>query len=122
TKPFGWERILSGDNYLDSRGFKSYDNCEVGKTKLDPQLKDNYVVFLVRDNKQIKGYVGRHVWGKKEITEVNEKHFLKTGRKNYIKRYKNSEGTNFSKLLYGYDEIPENCDLPVCLVEGIFDK
>lgn len=121
-KPFGWERVINGDKYLDSRGFKSYERCEVGRTSIDPELKNDYVIFLVRENGKIKAYVGRHVWSKDKIEEYNEKYFEKTGIKNKIKRYKNSDGTQFGKLLYGYDELDENNVVPVCLVEGIFDK
>src|SRR5690606_33993067 len=32
--PFGWERILQGDPYLDDRQFTSYNYCEVGRTTL----------------------------------------------------------------------------------------
>ena len=113
-KPFGWSRVFS-NKYLDSRGFKSYDKCEVGVATLDRNYK-NYIIFLVRENKEIKGYVGRHIWEKDKIEKYNKK------SKKPIKRYKNSYGTDFSKLLYGYDDIVENDNKPVILVEGIFDK
>lgn len=117
--PFGWKRLLSGNAYLDERGFRSYKYSDVGVTELETKLKD-YIIFLVKENNKIKGYVGRHIWDKEKIEKYNEDYFIKTGFKNKIKRYSNSTGTNFSNLLYGYDEINEV--KPVCLVEGIFDK
>lgn len=117
--PFGWKRITETHPYLEKRGFKSYKESQVGETVLDPSLK-NYIVFLVREDSRIKGYVGRHTWDKKDIEEYNQAYFLKHGRKNKIKRYNNAPGVDFGKLLYGIDEIQE--PRPVVLVEGIFDK
>lgn len=118
--PFGFRRITSNDPYLDGRGFQSYDYCEVGRTDLDKYLKKDYIIFLVRDEGEIKGYVARHTMDKKKIEQYNKEYKEKTGVGNKIKRYRNATGVDFSKLLYGYDEIKEV--KPVVLVEGIFDK
>lgn len=116
--PFGFTRQLSGNQYLDNRGFKSYEYCEVGISTLDRSLR-NYIIFIVRENSKVKGYVARHTWDKDRINEYNDKVINKS---NLIKRYKNSYGTDFSSLLYGYDEIKDSEIKPCVLVEGIFDK
>lgn len=120
--PLGWTRILNFNQYLHDRGFVSYKDSWVGKTTMDPDVKNDYVVFLVHDNETVKGWVGRHIWDKKKITEFNDNYFSRHGIKNKIKRYRNSINTNFGKLLYGYDELDDKNVVPVCLVEGIFDK
>ena len=60
-KPLGWRRVMD-DPYLDERGFEDwqYDEYIVGRTKLDRKLKD-YVVFLIEEQGENKGYVARHV-------------------------------------------------------------
>ena len=121
TAPIGWTRTFD-DPYLKQRNFNSYEHCFVGRTNMHPKVKKDYVVFLVKENQEIKGWVGRHVWDKKDIEEYNNNYFLKNGIKDKIKRYNNSDHTSFSKLLYGIDELDENNPVPVCLVEGIFDK
>lgn len=117
--PIGWRRIQFHD-YLEKRQFYEYSRYEVGITKLDPKLKNNYLIFLIRQFGEIKGYLGRHLWEKKEIEENNRK-FKETGQGKFILRYSNSLSTDFSSLLFGYDEIVENTKT-IILVEGIFDK
>lgn len=122
SPPLGWTRIVENDFYLKSRGFKSYQHCFVGRTSMEPTVRNNYVIFLVHDGGKVKGWVGRHTWDKQRITDYNDDYFLKHGIKNKIKRYSNSPNTAFAKILYGYDDLDENNPVPVCLVEGIFDK
>lgn len=105
--PVGWKVFLNSTQYLKNRGITRKDcvRYKIGGTNLLRKMKD-YVIIPVTDGGKIKGYVGR--WGGKKVPE---------GRL----RYNNSIGTEFSSLLFGYDEITENT-LTVILVEGIFDK
>lgn len=118
SPPIGWRRINS-HSYLLKRHFTEFDRYEVGTTKLDPKLKDNYIIFLIRQFGEIKGYIGRHLFDKKDI-ENNNRIYKETGKGKFILRYYNSI-TDFSQLLFGYDEITLNTST-VILVEGIFDK
>lgn len=123
AKPFGWKQATN-DPFLNERGFTpiDYQHHKVGRAIVDPSYKSDYVIFLVEEEGQVKGTVGRHVWPKKKIEEYNANFFLQKGIKNKIKRYKNSEGTDFGSLIYGYDEIDPTKPKPLVLVEGIFDK
>jgi hypothetical protein len=119
TAPIGWRRIFDHP-YLKSRNFTEYQRYEVGTTRLDPKLKNDYIIFLIRQEGQMRGYIGRNVMEKKQIEENNQV-FKETGKGRFIARYLNSENTDFSSLLFGYDEITSNT-ATVILVEGIFDK
>lgn len=110
--PLGFKRIMSSF-YLESRGFSSFDKYEVGTTRLMGKLKD-YVIFLVREDGELKSYISRSTKSSLEIKQIEGK----TGKK--IPRYSNSK-TDFTKLLVGYDEITENTGT-VILVEGLFGK
>lgn len=112
TLPIGFKRVFQ-DEYLDSRGFESYDRFVVGRTKLDLDLL-KYIIFVIREQGEVKGWVGRHEWTKREIDEYN-----KTAERKIL-RYKNSE-TDFSKLVEGFEDITENTTTLI-LVEGLFDK
>ena len=114
--PIGFKRIYN-DEYLASRGFKNNDfnDYVIGYSRVDSKLQ-NYVVFvIVQDYKQV-AWMGRFKASKKEIKALE----LKSKRK--IVRYKNSFGTDFSKILGGHDELIENVTKTVILVEGLFDK
>lgn len=106
--PIGFKRIYDND-YLLKRGFIKSDfyKHKIGITDLKQRLKD-YVIFSVEENEECKGYVSRCTLSK-DILE-----------KNNMLRYINSK-SEFSKLLFGYDEINKNTNV-VILVEGIFDK
>jgi len=114
--PLGFKRIYN-DEYLASRGFKNNDFNDniVGYSRVDSKLQ-NYVIFvIIQDYKQV-AWMGRYKATKKEIKELE----LKSKRK--IIRYKNSFGTDFSKILGGHDNLIENVTKTVILVEGLFDK
>lgn len=116
--PVGYKRIFES-KYLSSRNFTEFDLYEVGDSKLDPRVRNNYVVFPVREDDKIVGWVARHHWDKKRIEKYNEEHKkLDTGR--FISRFINSY-SDFSTLLYGIDEITNNTKT-IILVEGIMDK
>ena len=94
--PPRWNRVFENE-YCESRGFtkETFERYEVGVSILNR----GFITFLVRIDDVLKGYVSRH-------TDHKE--------------YSNSV-TDFGKLLYGYDDIPFECE-NVILVEGIFDK
>jgi len=118
--PLGWRRIFS-HSYLEQRGFKEsdYQKFEVGITKLDRKYQ-NYLIFLLRgQDNEIKGYVSRHLWSKKEIEEKNN-YYKQNEIEKKILRYRNSN-SEFSKILGGREELTENTET-VVLVEGLFDK
>jgi hypothetical protein len=119
SPPIGFKRIESHP-YLQERQFDYYDKYIVGTTKLDPKLKNNYIIFLVKQHNETKGYIARHIWNKEKI-DTNNNIFKETGVGKFIKRYSNSPGTDFSSLLFGYDEITKGTKT-VILVEGMFDK
>jgi len=120
TPPLGFKRIQS-DPYLDSRGFvkKQYEQYVVGRTKLLTKLKD-YVIMLVIENGECKGYVARSERSKEWIDAQNEKYSDKGLRRKYL-RYQNSVNTDFGKLLMGIDEVV-SATQTVIIVEGPFDK
>lgn len=113
--PLGYKRVYS-DKYLDGRGFESwqYNLYNVGRTSLMHKLK-NYIIFSIEDGGENKGYLARHMWSKKKISD----HEKKTGLK--VLRYANEGGIDFEKLLFGIDEITNETST-VILVEGAFDK
>lgn len=127
TPPLGWRRISDND-YLNERGFEpwQYDSFKVGMTKLFPRLK-GYLIFLIEEDGENKGYIARSTKGKEWITEFNDKikEYNKTADKDYRKnkylRYQNEGGVAFEKLLFGLDEVTEKTHT-VIIVEGITDK
>ncbi len=107
-RPVGFQRVFS-DSYLEGRGFvkKDFYKYEIGRTDLLSRLQD-YIIFCIKEDNEIKGYVSRCTLSKKEIQEKG------------LLRYRNSK-TEFGKLLLGSSEITENTKI-VILVEGLFDK
>lgn len=109
------------NEYLQSRGFM-FDDFEyfpVGTTRgLNPRYR-GYVIFPVIDEGQNVGFVGRHVWSKKEIDTHNQK--AKYNGEYKILRFRNSTENDFVKLLYNIDSISEGVTDSVIIVEGIFD-
>lgn len=116
--PFGFKRLESHP-YLDSRGFDEYDKYEVGQSTVDPRYGKNYIIFLIRQEGSVKGYLGRHLWDKGRIEKYNEAQKAEGSPKRIV-RYKNSQ-TDFAKLVWGLDEVTDNTHT-IILVEGGFDK
>jgi hypothetical protein len=114
-KPVGFKRVYS-DKYLENRKINSdnFHKFDIGYTDLKPSLKD-YVIFLIKEESEVKGYVARLNWSKEKI----KKYEKETGIKK--PRYRNDKGAKFSNLLFGYDEINENTNTLI-LVEGLIDK
>ena len=105
--PVGWKVSLASTKYLLGRGITPADckRYNIGATDLYRKYQ-NYVLIPIYDGGKIRGFLGRY--GAKKVPS------------NRL-RYNNSVGTEFSELLFGYDEITENTTT-VILVEGIFDK
>lgn len=105
--PAGWKVSVASTEYLLGRGITPADckRYKIGATDLFRKYQ-NYVLIPIYDGGKIRGFVGRY--GAKKVPSDRL-------------RYNNSIGTEFSELLFGYDEITENTTT-VILVEGIFDK
>jgi hypothetical protein len=117
TPPVGWKRNLD-DEYLRSRGWLDYqfEKYQVGRSF----LKKDYVTVLVEMNNQTVAYLGRSIKRKEEIDKINEKKKI-TGEKKYL-RYDNSVGSDFGKMLFGYDDLIKGKTKDVILVEGWLSK
>lgn len=98
--PLGFRRVYENE-YLDSRGFKGYHRHKVGVTKIERKFRDR-VIFLIEEGGEVRGFLGRSINDSKKP------------------KYKNSS-SDFSKLLYGIEEVNENTHT-VILVEGLLDK
>ena len=120
TLPKGYERIFF-DKYLSDRNFKSYqyDEFEVGVTHhfLEKRLW-NYLIFVLRQKGRVVGWLARSKYSKKWHKENLENY--KSGLCELTLRYRNSTGTDFERILGGFDQITENTQ-SVILVEGLFD-
>ena len=106
--PAGWRVLERGNSYLKGRGV-SAEECrryEIGSTNLFSKYK-NYLLVPIRDNGQVCGFIGRYAGRTVPDGKL---------------RYNNSIGTEFARLLFGYDEILSGQTNTVILVEGIFDK
>lgn len=118
--PDGWKRCYK-DPYLKSRGFTldDYMYFPVGTTKRRNFKFTNYVVFPIIDGGKTVGYIGRHKWSKEALQEQNELAARTGGYK--LRRYNNSLGNDFGKMLYNYDMVEQEITDTVILTEGVFD-
>lgn len=105
--PVGWKVSEKSTPYLLGRGITPEDckRYNIGATNMFSKY-DNYVLIPVYDGGKIRGFIGRY--GAKSVPEGKL-------------RYNNSRDTEFSELMFGYDEIVDRT-ITVILVEGIFDK
>lgn len=105
--PVGW-KVTGASTYLRNRGITNADckRYNIGYTTLMKKYRD-YVLIPIYDGGEIRAFLGRY--GAKKIPEGKL-------------RYNNSRGSDFSALLFGYDEIVSDKTVTVILVEGIFDK
>lgn len=120
SMPEGWRRTYR-NQYLKNRGITD-DDLEyfvVGTTCGLNWKFDNYVIFPIIDEDVVVGFVGRHIWDKKEIDEYNTR--AKRNNSYLIRRYMNSTENDFIKLLYNYDNIIYGETSVVIIVEGVFD-
>lgn len=105
--PVGW-KVTGASTYLRNRGITNADckRYNIGYTTLMKKYRD-YVLIPIYDGGEIRAFLGRY--GAKKVPEGKL-------------RYNNSRGSDFSALLFGYDEIVLDKTVTVILVEGIFDK
>lgn len=108
SMPVGWKQFTRSNDYLRSRGMTDGETryYRFGSTSLITRLK-NYVTLPIEDGGKVCGYISRYA-GKK----------VPDG----MLRYNNSVGTDFAKLLFGYDELVCGVTQTVIIVEGVFDK
>jgi len=110
------------DKYLNTRNFRSYqyEQFEVGTTThfLEKKLH-NYLIFVLKQQGRAVGWLARSKYSK-EWHKENLENF-KLGLCPLVLRYKNSTGTDFERIIGGYDEITDNTHT-VIAVEGLFDK
>lgn len=115
--PLLWNRVHD-DDYLRERGWTD-EQFKLFEAGVSPVKKD-YIIILVRMSGKIVGYISRSKKSKEWIDSYNQKQKDKGGKLVFL-RYDNSS-TDFSKCLFGYDEIIEGETTDVILVEGIFSK
>lgn len=96
------------NEYLKSRKVskKFIKHFRLGTTDLMYRY-ENYILVPIYDNGEIRGFLGRY--GAKKVPDDKL-------------RYNNSLNTDFSCLLYGYDDIIKDKTDTVIITEGIFDK
>jgi Zn ribbon nucleic-acid-binding protein len=119
--PLGYKRIYKHE-YLFVRGFREIDSdrYEVGITSIDPRLKNNYIIFPIREQDgSCKGYFARSMhskeWHDKNLEDAQQ------GKCRLMLRYDNSPDTDFSYYLYGINEVSSKTNV-VILTEGAFSK
>lgn len=110
---------VSSNKYLESRDWfdESFFDFPVFRS-LDWKYQD-YIILGVYMYGVLTGYVSRHTWDKKEIVHYNRVQKRKGGYQ--ILRYKNSDGNEFAKMIYGFDHIVEGETTTAFLVEGAMD-
>lgn len=106
--PLGFTVYNHSTPYLSSRGVDEnmIQRWHIGSTHLFTALQ-GYCIMPILDNDAIRGWVAR--WASPHVP-------------NDRLRYRNSSGTEFAQLLYGYDDIHEGQTHSVILTEGVFDK
>ena len=110
---------VSADEYLEGRNWwdESFFDFPVYRS-LDWKYQD-YVLLGVKMYGELVGFVSRHTWDKKEIVAYNKKQSRIGGYQ--ILRYKNSDGNEMAKMLYGFDHIIEGETTTAFLDEGAMD-
>lgn len=105
--PVGYKVYDYVTPYLQQRKItmKDIKHWEFGQTKLVSRFID-YVLIPIKENGEVKGYIGRY--GSKKVPEDKL-------------RYSNSLNTDFSCLLFGYDDIVKGKTDTVVITEGLFD-
>lgn len=105
--PIGFKIFTHSDYLQKDRGLSRSEMrfYEIGYTNVVSRYK-NYAIFPIRENGEVKGFVGRYA--SKRVPDG-------------VPRYNNSAGTNFRLLVGGLDEVTDNTNT-VILVEGMFDK
>lgn len=114
-RPLGFRRIYESD-YIESRGIGNFifNLNEIGYSKIESKL-ENFLIIILKLESKIVGWIARTTYSNEKIKEVEKL----IGKKYY--RYINSPNTDFSKYLFGINELTEKT-VTIILVEGIFDK
>lgn len=105
--PAGFKVFDYVSPYLQQRKITMEDikHWEFGQTRIVSRFID-YLLIPIRDGGKIRGYIGRYA----------SRH-VPDGKL----RYSNSLNTDFSCLLFGYDDIIEGETETVIITEGLFD-
>lgn len=105
--PAGYRPYTYVTPYLQQRRLNMDDikHWQFGQTKISTRYI-GYVLIPIYDDGKIRGFIGRY--GSKIVPD------------NKL-RYSNSLGTDFSCLLFGYDDIVEGKTDTVIITEGLFD-
>lgn len=105
--PAGFKVFDYVSPYLHQRQITMEDikHWEFGQTRIVSRFID-YLLIPIRDGGKIRGYIGRYA----------SRH-VPDGKL----RYSNSLNTDFSCLLFGYDDIIEGETETVIITEGLFD-
>lgn len=105
--PVGYKVYDWVNPYLQQRKITLEDikHWEFGQTKLVSRYL-GYVLIPIKEDGKVKGFIGRY--GSKNVPDDKP-------------RYSNSEGTDFSCLLFGYDDIIKGKTDTVIITEGLFD-
>lgn len=105
--PVGYKVYDWVNPYLQQRKITLEDikHWEFGQTKLVSRYL-GYVLIPIKEDGKVKGFIGRY--GSKNVPEDKL-------------RYSNSLGTDFSCLLFGYDDIIKGKTDTVIITEGLFD-
>ncbi len=113
--PLGF-KLIETHWYLESRNFANwqYGFYKPGITTVIPKYANAYILFPIYQKGEIKGWVGRNCL-KPEAIEYRKSLGLE------IRRYDNGGTHEYSKLLYGLDEVNDETHT-VYLAEGIFSK
>lgn len=107
SMPAGYRVFNKINEYLKNRGITMKDirHWKFGETRILSRYI-GYVLIPIYDNGEIRGYIGRY--GAKKIPDGKL-------------RYSNSLHTDFSCLLFGYDDIVRGETDTVIITEGLFD-
>lgn len=118
--PKGFKRIFD-DEYLNNRGWlpHHYEEYQVGVADhvLSKKLRDYLIFSIFQEGKRLSWLArtkNNYNWHKENIEQAKE------GLCKLIPRYRNSDGTEFDKILGGIDAVTDNTHT-VILVEGMFD-
>lgn len=105
--PVGYKVYDWVNPYLQQRKITLEDikHWEFGQTKLVSRYL-GYVLIPIKEDGKVKGFIGRY--GSKNVPEDKL-------------RYSNSLGTDFSCLLFGYDDVIKGKTDTVIITEGLFD-
>ena len=120
--PRGFQRIYEDKYLIEERGFteEHFNQYIIGITEKHFILKQDYIIFLVIEEGECKGYVARSKKSKEWIDLYNKK-LKEKGIELKYQRWRNSKA-EFEKLVFGIDEIIEGITDTIICVEGITSK